>query len=465
MRENCNSIEGLKKLFFEKYGEIPEITRITGGGSPRQYYRMKTDRISVVGVIGEEVKENKTFLELDDCLKQSRINVPDIISISSDLKSYLLEDLGDISLFSLLNAEGKMKLSKKALSDLVKIQSLPEKLWEGKVGHNPFSERLVKWDLNYFKYDFLKPAGIEFDEEKLEDDFERMVKELSPSNMIHGFMYRDFQSRNIMVKDHKFWFIDFQGARKGPVVYDAVSFIWQAKAPFSFAEREDLGEYYAREWAKLGVKEENIISQMKPMMVFRTLQVLGAYGFRGLIEKKSHFIESLPYAVSNLKYLKEKRRTVNYPEIERIIDRLVDKYLGGREKQEDVLTLRVFSFSYKKGYPEDKSGNGGGFMFDCRAIHNPGRYEEYKKLTGKDKEVIEFLEKTDEASSFVRHAINIVSPSVERYLKRGFTSLVVGFGCTGGQHRSVYCAEEFGKQISQMFPRINVIIKHREQEF
>ena len=334
------------------------------------------------------------------------------------------------------------------------------------VGYSPFSDRLVRWDLNYFKYDFLKPAGIQFDEDRLEDDFERLIEQLASPVFRQGLMYRDFQSRNIMVKENKLWLIDFQGARKGPMLYDAVSFIWQAKAPFSYEERERLGEYYL---SLLSLGNEVEAKGMYIMQVFRTLQVLGAYGFRGLIERKSHFLESIPMAISNLNYLKEKGRLNNYPEIARIASKLEffnreSSPLTKDDKGNQCkLTVSVSSFSYKKGYPVNKDGNGGGFMFDCRGIHNPGRYDEYKKLTGRDREVIEFLDRTNEANDFICRAVDIVVPSIEKYMERGFSSLQVGFGCTGGRHRSVFCTERFGEIIRKRFPQINVEIHHKEE--
>ena len=453
----------LIKLFEESFGVLLEIKLIAGGGSPRKYYRLTGERITVVGVYGEDIKENETFVNLDNCLAEQGIPVPHVIKVSSDLKSYLIEDLGDTSLLNLLGGDKKITLAKKALDELINLQTLPESLWMDKVGFPPFSQRLVKWDLNYFKYDFLKPYGIAFDEEKLEDDFELLSKRLTKESMIQGFMYRDFQSRNIMVKDDKLWFIDFQGARKGPLAYDAVSFIWQAKAPFTYDEREALGKYYIRRLSGLGYSADDLESQMEILQLFRALQVLGAYGFRGLIEKKSHFIESLPLGISNLVYLKGKGCLKDFPELLKITDGLEEKQTYGCNSSDGKLVITVYSFSYKKGYPEDLSGNGGGFMFDCRAIHNPGRYEEYKNSTGRDTSVIEFLEKTDEASEFVVNALELVKPSVQRYLKRGFTSLQIGFGCTGGQHRSVYCADRFAEAIKKLYPETVVKIIHREQ--
>ena len=450
-------------------GILPEITvikKIGGGGSSRRYYRLFSADSTVIGVVGDDIEENKTFIRLSDYLNRKDIQVPRMLKVSKDHNAYLLNDLGDTQLLSLLGGPKGLNLAKNALDDLIRIQTLPKSEWIYKVGFAPFSERLVKWDLNYFKYDFLKPASVEFDEEKLENDFEKLTERLAAKDFVTGFMYRDFQSRNIMVHNNALWFIDFQGARLGPLTYDAVSFIWQAKAPFSFEDRETLAYYYCQALSlKSNQDIDKLVREFEIMQVFRTLQVLGAYGFRGLIEKKSHFVESIPLAIINLNYLSKKGLLKDYPEIEKISEGLTVskkfKILSKEEKGE--LTVSVYSFSYKKGYPEDLTGNGGGFMFDCRAIHNPGRYQEYKELTGMDESVIEFLEKTDEASLFINNSIELVKPSIERYLKRGFTSLQVGFGCTGGQHRSVYCAEKFSKLIRALYPDVKIKIVHREQ--
>lgn len=456
--------ERLTFLFEEKFIVKPVVKKLSGGGSSREYFRLMYENFSVIGVAGNDIKENITFIKLSECLEENGINVPRIISFSLNYDCYLLEDLGDISLFQLLGSNQKMNLSETALRNLIKLQTLPENIWIDKVGYPPFSKRLVRWDLNYFKYGFLKPADVPFDEDKLEDDFDKLTESLSGSEMYNGFMYRDFQSRNIMWNDNKLWFIDFQGARKGPLAYDAVSFIWQAKAPFSYEEREELENFYISELTDLGYKPEEISGQLQLMQLLRTLQVLGAYGFRGLVERKPHFLESIPFAINNLKYLREKGSLKDYPEIERIAVILERRVWGPVIEPEGNLKLRIYSFSYKRGYPEDKTGNGGGFMFDCRAIHNPGRFDEYKALTGRDKEVIEFIESNGEAEEFVKNAVKIVSPSIERYIQRGFTSLQVGFGCTGGRHRSVYCAEKFAKIIEGEYPKIKIELIHLEKE-
>ena len=281
----------LCRLFEDTFGKSPDISQIAGGGSPREYFRISCQDVSVAGVLSEDVKENEIFLSLASMLRGESINVPEIINVSDDGKAYLLEDLGDTLLFGELKGENKMPLARRALDALINFQLLPEDLWREKVGYKPFSGRLVNWDLNYFKYDFLKPSGIFFDEEKLEDDFELLRTRLASEELITGLMYRDFQSRNVMVKDGDLWLIDFQGARKGPVCYDAASFVWQAKAPFTYEEREELTEYYVSELSRRkNLNIEKIREQLRLLILFRTLQVMGAYGFRGLIEGKRHFI-------------------------------------------------------------------------------------------------------------------------------------------------------------------------------
>ena len=457
--------EQLENLFIERFGEPSHFAEMAGGGSSRRYYRITAkDGRSVVGVFGNDPTENRVFINLSRSLFTYGINVPKIFAVSSDDKFYLEEDLGNISLFNCLKADDRISRGKKALEELVKLQSLPQEAWEKSMGFPPFSDRLVRWDLNYFKYDFLKPCGIPFDEERLEDDFDKITAELAsiPTPLL-GFMYRDFQSRNIMVRDNQLWFIDYQGARKGPIIYDAVSFLWQAKAPFTFEEREMLSRFYSQKTAETrGLATTEVERWIMPVALFRTLQVLGAYGFRGLIERKQHFIESLPGAQRNLKYLIDKGVLDNYPALLDIGRKIVEIKFN-EPTVEGKLILNVFSFSYKKGYPADRSGNGGGFMFDCRGMHNPGRYVEFKSLTGRDAEVIRFLEGKGEATVFIDRAYELVKPTVERYLERGFTSLQVGFGCTGGQHRSVYCAEGFAKKVRVDYPEVDVKLIHREQ--
>lgn len=452
-------------LYVKTYGNEPSVTPLAGAGSDRLYRRMHSDDgPTVVATTGNDVAENACFIGLAKAFRESGCNVPEIIAVSSDGKDYLQEDLGDTALLPLLSTPARKELSAKALRSLARLQTVDESVWMPHVVSKPFSQRLVMWDLNYFKYEFLKPSGIAFDEEALEDDFQRLasdVTEIDPR--LWGFMYRDCQSRNVMVRDGEPWWIDFQGGRKGPLIYDAVSFLWQAKAGFSPEERKELLNIYAEELAGLrDVTAAEVLGDVGRIALLRTLQVLGAYGFRGLVEKKAHFIESIPGALRNLHQLKESGELESYPEISKFAEAAMSSRFMA-EPSGDGLTVKVFSFSYKKGYPEDLSGNGGGFMFDCRGMHNPGRYDQYKPLTGLDREVIDFLEERGEVQDFVETSFSLVRPTIARYLQRGFRSLQVGFGCTGGRHRSVYCAQHFAEMASKVFPDARIELVHREQ--
>lgn len=453
-------------LYKEKFGISPNVTPLASAGSDRRYFRLSApDAPDVVGTEGPDSVENRCFISLALAFHKAGLHVPEILAVSGDGLSYLQSDLGDTALLPLLSGGRRMEFAAEALRNLVEMQTVDPELWENAVMAKPFSRRLVMWDLNYFKYEFLKPAGVVFDEEALEDDFGRLADELAdvPGGM-SGFMYRDFQSRNIMVCDDRLYFIDFQGGRRGPLVYDAVSFLWQAKAGFTQEERKTLmGIYASALAAKTAVSPAEVEKSASLFAFFRTLQVLGAYGFRGLVEKKAHFIESIPAALDNLRCLLDNGIADPYPELKRVARHCVESRFRRRE-QPDGLTVYVFSFSYKKGYPEDLSGNGGGFMFDCRGLHNPGRYEQYKRLTGLDTEVIDFLKEKGDADEFVENAVAIVSPTVARYHERGFTSLQVGFGCTGGRHRSVYCASNFAKRLAEKFPGVRIEVLHREQD-
>ena len=453
-------------LYHDTFGVWPSVEVLPGAGSDRRYLRLSCDGYkTVIATEGDNIEENKAFVALSRAFRGRGHNMPEIFRISEDCATYLQEDLGGVSLFDLLSGPERLPLSASTLKSLARLQTEPKEVWEGCVMSLPFSERQVLWDLNYFKYEFFKPAGISFDENRLEDDFSSFAKMISAGDRrLWGFMYRDCQSRNVMIRDGEPWWIDYQGGRLGPVVYDAVSFLWQAKARFSEEERQALLLVYGEELSRLtGVALPAILAEVERFAAFRTLQVLGAYGFRGLVEKKSHFIESIPDALSNLGSLLEKGVFKGLRELEDVCRKAVLSRFS-QPLPSGPLTVKVFSFSYKKGYPEDLSGNGGGFMFDCRGMHNPGRYERYRQLTGLDAEVISFLEERGEVQKFVDCAIEIVAPTVRRYIDRGFSSLQVGFGCTGGRHRSVYCAQSFGKRLSKMFPGLRVEVVHREQD-
>lgn len=463
--------ERLKDLFLATTG-IREChsTRLPQGGSDREYYRLRSPETgeSIIGCHNPDKRENRCFINLARAFSESGTRVPNIVASTPDCGEFLQTDLGDTSLFSMLGTAEGEETARKALLALPEMQLTEPSLWEPHCMAGPFSRRQIMWDLNYFKYEYLKPSGTLFSEEALEDDFETLAGILlSIPRSRQGFMFRDFQSRNVMVKDGNPWFIDFQGGRRGPVLYDAVSFLWQAKAGFTPRQREEMLESYIQEFCRLRpeVSPESLRSDLPAILLFRTLQVLGAYGLRGLVEQRAHFVESIPKALENLDSQTETELMERLPELGRVCREIVkDRRFAKPADEKKGLTVSVFSFSYKKGYPKDFSGNGGGFMFDCRALHNPGRYSEYMGLTGKDASVKEFLENRGEIQPFLKNAWGLVRNAIERYRKRGFTSLQVGFGCTGGQHRSVYSAEAIARRIHEEFPDVNVELIHREQQ-
>lgn len=443
-------------------------TPIPPGGGDRRYWRLEfDDKASVIVAHDPNLSEAGAFVGLAKVFHSAGAKVPHIIgALQPDHRWYAQQDLGSVSLSDKLESPDIDSLVRCALDRLVDLQLVPEREWEDIVVNRPFSRRQIMWDLNYFKYEFLKPAGLPFDEDLLENDFESLADRLLDiPDWMTGFMMRDCQSRNIML-DPEPVFIDFQGGRKGPCIYDSVSLLWQAKAKFSSKFRAEMLDYYARIYASKSGRpsDASVITGKAPWYVlFRTLQVLGAYGFRGLVEHKAHFVESIPMALENLSCQLEIIEGQGLIELARVCCELVSLPRFHAIPDSDALTVSVFSFSYKKGYPEDMSGNGGGFMFDCRGMHNPGRYKEYKTLTGRDEPVKLFLKERGEADEFARKSFEIVAPSVSRYMQRGFKSLQIGFGCTGGQHRSVYCAEAVAKMVKKAFPGANVKLAHREQ--
>ncbi len=439
--------------------------RLPGAGSDRSYWRLSLDDGStLIGVYSPDAAVNRTFSSLAAMFASRGVNVPSVMAVSSDGHYMLETDLGDTSLFSMLRTPEGDRLVEECMRSLPVMQTVDRSLWRSMVMAAPFGRRQVLWDLNYFKYDFLKPAGVEFDEGSLEDDFSRFADRMEhcdPATL--GFMMRDCQSRNVMVSDGRPWWIDFQGGMWGPALYDAVSFLWQAGAGFSRDFRMHNINVYAGEYERLtGVARRRLLADLPQVVVLRTLQVLGAYGLRGLVERKAHFLESIPRALANLGESLREGDLAPYPELRKVAERLCGLTRFTREER-PRLKVSVFSFSYKKGYPDDFSGNGGGFMFDCRALPNPGRYERYKTMTGLDPEVVAFLEDKEEVERFISLAGGMVSPSVARYAERGFTSLQVGFGCTGGRHRSVYCAQRLAEAIGAGRSDVDVELVHREQ--
>lgn len=463
--------ELLAQLYQSYTGEAPtSIEPLPGAGSNRKYFRLK-GKESLIGVYGTSTEENRAFIYMAKHFSQKGLPVPRILAEAPDQSAYLQDDLGDTSLFQLIKQGRESGNFSDEETNILKqtIRLLPQIQFEGSKEMDfsycyplaTFNRRSVLWDLNYFKYCFLKATGLEFQENLLEDDFERMADTLLQIEP-QVFMYRDFQSRNIMIREEKPYFIDFQGGLKGPFYYDVASFLWQAKANYPDSLRQELlDEYLDALRPYHAIDKEQFLTTLRHFVLFRTLQVLGAYGFRGYFEKKAHFIQSVPYAIENLRQLLE-TDFPEYPYLCLMLRKLTELPQFASIRNRRKLTVRVMSFSYKKGIPEDPSGNGGGYVFDCRAVHNPGKYEQYKQLTGRDKPVIDFLEQDGEILQFLEHVDALADAHVQRFLERGFTNLSICFGCTGGQHRSVYSAEHVAHHLNEKFG-VRIRLIHREQ--
>jgi len=479
-------------------GETPvEILPIAESGSARKYFRIVTDKRTLIGTYSENVEENEAFLTFSQHFHDLGLNVPEVFAVNEERTCYLQSDFGDDNLFahvqrallsigpstgsgtSIFTGSGTsvytgpgslIELYKKALSHLVRLQVLGHKGLDYSKAYptERFDRQAIIDDMNYFKYYFVKPhEEIDFNETRLGKDFEAFADFVSqvPCDF---FMYRDFQSRNIMVKDNELYFIDFQGGRKGPLNYDVVSLLYQVKAQIPQATRDELVEYYKAELSQYISPEAVKFDTYQPYFVYlRLMQVLGAYGFRGLIQKKSHFIESIPYALREIEALSKITPLKDYPELQSVISQLhkLDaKYAALIAPPAGKLTVTINSFSFKKGYPADFSGNGGGFVFDCRALPNPGREPEFKTKTGRDWEVIDYLMTKPPVHVFLDHVKAIVGQSVDNYRERHFSNLMVSFGCTGGQHRSVFFAQTIYEWLKSAYPDINLKLNHIERK-
>lgn len=465
----------LKSLYIEKYGAEPTLIPLTPAGSNRQYFRIKAEGHPVViGVKGLSIEENRAFVSMANNFKSKNLNVPEVLLVSDDEMCYLQEDLGSLSLYDALSEARRTGVYTKEHRKLIRktIEKLPHFQIEAAKGFDysvcyPVSvmdARSAMFDLNYFKYNFLKALEVEFHEIRLEDDFLSLANDIQNMSSVNTFVIRDFQARNVMLsgRDLEPFFIDFQGGRRGPVLYDLVSFLWQAASNYPSDLRQEMIDVYfealLREYPKFVLPSR---LDLDKLVLFRTLQVLGAYGFRGFLQHKSHFLSSIPMAITNLTQCLNK---CPYSYLKEVLSNMICKWKRTypQIQQDGKLHVKVYSFSYKKGIPEDLSGNGGGYVFDCRGTHNPGRYDQYKNLTGIDKPVINFLEENGEIARFLEHVYALIDIHVQRYIERGFTSLMFSFGCTGGQHRSVYSAQHVAEYIHKKF-NIRVTLCHREQ--
>lgn len=505
-------MEQLVKLYESWCGHEPaQVEKLPGAGSNRVYYRMFDEEgQSVIGVIGTSRDEDHAFVYLARHFTRRQLPVPKVLAVSTDELRYIQTDLGAVSLFDAIRGgreaggrynQHERQLLKNTIRELpnIQVRGARELDWRHCYPQPEFNMDSVLFDLNYFKYCFLKATELDFHELKLEADFRMFAKDLTAEGGEY-FLYRDFQARNVMLdaKGHPY-FIDFQGGRRGPFYYDLASFLWQASAHYSFKLRRELVyEYYQSLKNYTEVPSvRHFVERLDLFVLFRTLQVLGAYGFRGYFERKRHFLDSIPPAMDNLReLLKLSSRVFPYPYLMDMLRRLtelpqfihVDTPVMSRADGYKVtdskvyaanpldgpatfskydgkgpLVVRVNSFSFRNGIPDDPSGNGGGYVFDCRSTHNPGRYEPYKKLTGLDEPVIRFLEDDGEILTFLESVYKLADHHVRRYIQRGFTSLMFSFGCTGGQHRSVYSAQHLAEHLHEKFG-VEVRICHREQQ-
>lgn len=472
-------LDVLESLFLNQFGVAPqEIDMLPASGSDRRYYRLRHPEFTAIGTHNNHVAENNSYFYFTELFRKHGIRVPEVYQISQDRRFYLQQDLGSLTLYDFLIQEGKTEEVKKAylkaIDQLIHLQWVAgrEVDFNQCFSTSKFDDKAIANDLLYFKYYFADLHSVPYDRHAMASEMEQLSRELGRTQP-HTLMYRDFQSRNIMIHEGEIYFIDFQGAMQGPPQYDMASLLWQAKADLPVSWKEVLFNSYIENMAKIQksrVEEIHFRKGYQQFVLLRLLQVLGAYGFRGLIQNKPHFISSIPGALRSLqRFLSDNPHLPAYPELRTFLEKLCDDRMLAKYPQnewaedEKKLKVTIQSFSYKKGIPEDEQGHGGGFVFDCRGIMNPGRIDAYKTLSGKDPSVIRYLERETLMPQFLDHVMGIVSLTVHDYLSRSFEHLSISFGCTGGQHRSVYAAEETAAFLRQRF-QVPVEVIHRNQE-
>jgi len=477
-------MEVLKRLFERHFhSPVDRVQPLQGqlGGSGRKIIRLSSERISAIGILYDVREENVAFLEFSRHFRRCGLPVPEIYAEDLSHGAYLEEDLGGTTLFEFLSdhrdgatiAPEAVAAYRKVVAVLPRFQVEAGRDLNYKVCYPraSFDRQSIAWDLNYFKYYFLRLAGIPFNEQALEHDFSRLTKFLLNASRDY-FLYRDFQSRNIMLRrvlnEDQPFFLDYQGGRKGALQYDIASLLYDAKADLPPDLRQQLLDRYLDSLAGFLDLDRSVFMQHYYAYVYvRIMQALGAYGFRGFYERKEHFLQSVPYALQNLRWLIHNvELPIALPTLMEAFKSMVasDKLQGlTSASQPEKLTVRVFSFSFHRGLPQDETGNGGGFVFDGRSLPNPGREERFKTLTGKDAPVIDYLNQQESVHQFLASAMSLVDASVSTYQRRGFKHLMVSFGCTGGQHRSVYLAEQLAKHLRGK-DGVEVVVHHREQE-
>ena len=468
----------LKKLFEQHFHSPPErIVPLQGelGGSGRKIIRLANEKHRAIGILYGVREENAAFLEFSKHFRRHGLPVPEIYAEDLTNGAYLEEDLGDTTLFEFLSknrsggdiAPQVVEAYRKVVAVLPRFQVEAGLDLNYSVCYpiSSFDRQSIAWDLNYFKYYFLRLAGIHFNEQALEDDFSRLTEFLLSAPRDY-FLYRDFQSRNIMLRNGDPFFVDYQGGRKGALQYDIASLLYDAKADLPPELRQQLLDHYLDRLAGfIKLDRAAFMQHFYPYVYIRIMQALGAYGFRGFYERKAHFLQSVPYALKNLRWLLHHvRLPIALPTLmDAFKSMLASDKLQGLATEADNLIVRVFSFSFHQGLPKDETGNGGGFVFDGRSLPNPGREERFKTLTGKDAPVIEYLQQQESVHQFLASVLSLVDASIGTYQQRRFKNLMVSFGCTGGQHRSVYLAEQLAKRLRAR-SGLEVIVRHLELE-
>lgn len=471
----------LEQLFAATFGAPPErVEPVQGGlgGSARVIVRLSGQGNSAVGIHYGVAEENRAFVDFTRHFRSHGLPVPEIYAEDLTHGAYLEEDLGDTTLYQFLSARRNgAEIAPDAVAAYRKVvEILPR--FQVEAGRDldysvcypraSFDRQSIAWDLNYFKYYFLRLAGVNFHEQELEEDFTRLT-DLLMSARHDFFLYRDFQSRNIMLRDGQPYFLDYQGGRRGALQYDIASLLFDAKADLPPSLRAQLLENYLNALGSYAdIPREGFFATYYAYVYVRLMQALGAYGFRGFYERKAHFLQSVPYALKNLRWLLHNADLpIALPALRAAFTEMVGNEklyrVAQPEEKSAGLTVTVTSFSFHRGPVEDPSGNGGGHVFDARCLPNPGREERFKRQSGRDPEVVAYLEKQKSVHRFLEHSMALVEESVANYSARGFAHLMVSFGCTGGQHRSVYLAEQAAKCLGGR-PGVRVILRHREQE-
>lgn len=473
------NVERIKELFSTHFRmEIRGIDKLPQAGSERHYFRIHTASGTYIATYGENLKENETFIYFSGHFKKMQLAVPEIFCINKDKNIYIQEDFGDTSLLNELEAKGFTEevyaLYKKSLQQLalLQVRGHEDLNYKKCLTNTSFGKQAIMADLLYFKYYFLDALRRPYDKQKLLDDFEALSHYLAHTEYKY-FMFRDFQSRNIMITaDGSVHFIDYQGGMKGAPQYDVASLLWQARANLTDEWKLGLLEYYISEFEKNvgeSIDRDTFRSQYNGYVLIRLLQVLGAYGFRGLFERKAQFLTSIPLALSNLKWFFNNQTIgIAVPEFKKVLElcvsnEVIDEFTPVQATANTPLVVTINSFSYKKGIPADATENGGGYVFDMRGILNPGRIEQYKTQSGLDKPVKDFLEQQTDMLTFLNGVFSVVDISVTDYIKRGFISLMINFGCTGGQHRSVYAAEALARHLRNKF-KVKVNLNHTNKD-